>query len=160
MKNVLIVAVLLTIFSFSAGAQKVYNFNDGSWGDPVTERPKSGKFFSGTINDVKFNSASLYQKDGSGSMRVLLDNIDKKGSLEFPDAGKEIIIEMSAGTEGNAMIVSEFKNGKWSKVGEPIAPDTKKKQTYTLQLSEKATQFSISNGSKGGIFVYKVTINK
>ncbi len=158
MKNLLMIAAFIAVFSLSANAQKVYNFNDDSWGEAVTERPESGTFNSGTINGVKFNKTVLFQKDGKGVKRMILDKMSKKGSIEFPEAGKEVIIEASVGTDGNPMIVREMKNGKWSDVGEPILL-TKKQTAYTVKLSEGVTQVCVANGSSSSLYIYKVTIN-
>ena len=159
MKKTVLFTFALAICSILAQAQ-VYNFNDRSWGGAVEERPESGTFTSGTINGVKFENAMMYQKDGKGQMRVVLDRSSLRSSVEFPafDAGKkEVIIEGSVGTEERTCIVEENVNGRWRAVGDPIEM-TKSRETYKVKISDKATQIRIKNGTSSSLYLWRVTI--
>ena len=159
MKKLFLIATILSVFGLSANAQTVYNFNDGSWGDCVDTRLESGAFPTNTINEVKFNKAVMFQKDGKGIKRVLVDKASKKGYLEFnvPAGTKEVIVEASVGTEGNTFILQENVNGKWRAVGEPVVL-SKKAESYTVKISEEATQIRVMNGTSSGMYIYKVTL--
>lgn len=160
MKKIFIISAILTIFCLSANAQqKVYNFNDGSWGTSITERPESGTYTSSTVNDVKLNSSVLYQKDGKGSTRVIMDKKSTQSSIEFPPFTNmtSVIVDASVGTEGRTMVVEQKVNNKWQAIGEPIEL-TKQKTAYSFELSPKATQFRILNPTTSTLTVFKVTI--
>lgn len=160
MKKLLFLTMLLFAFGMTVQAQeKVYNFNDGSWGQPATERPESGTYTSSTVNGVKLTSAQLYQKDGKGAIRVILDKKSTKSSLEFPEFSdkKSVIIEASVGTEGKTVVVEEKIGKKWTAIGEPIEL-TKQKAAYSFTLSADATQIRISNPSSSALYIYKVSI--
>jgi len=159
MKKTVLFTFALAVCSILAQAQ-VYDFNDGSWGKAVEERPESGTFTSGVINDVKFNNAMMFQKEGKGQTRVILDKSSLKSLVEFPafEAGKkEVIIEGAVGTEERTCIVEENVNGKWKTVGDPIEM-TKSKETYKVKISEKATQIRIKNGTSSSLYLWTVTI--
>jgi len=160
MKKLLLITAMLTIFGLAVNAQKaVYNFNDGTWGTPVADRPESGSFTSTTVNDVKFNNAIIYQKDGKGSSRVILDKRSTKASIEFPafSDAKEVIVEASVGTEGRTLVIEEKVGNKWIPIKEPVEL-TKQKAAYSFPLSEKATQIRVLNPTSSSLYIYKVTI--
>ncbi|NDW09665.1 hypothetical protein [Dysgonomonas sp. 520] len=160
MKKLLFVISALFIFGLSGYAQKtVYNFNDKSWGEPVTERPEAGSFTSTIVKDVKFNHAQLFQKEGKGTIRVILDKKSTKSNIEFPEFenAKEVIIEASTGSEGKTMSVEQKVLNKWVEVGEPTIL-TKQKAFYSFSLDEDATQIRISNPTTSALYIYKVTI--
>lgn len=160
MKKIFLLIVLFAAFGLTMNAQQiVYDFNDKTWGDPVTERPASGSFTSTTVNDVKLNNAQVYQKDGKGTIRVILDKKSTKPSIEFPAFAdkKEAIIEASVGTEERTMLVEEKVGKKWVAIGEPLVL-TKQKAIYSFKLSEGATQVRISNPTSAALYIYKVTI--
>lgn len=160
MKRLFLLSAIIMLLGVTANAQQiVYNFNDGSWGEPVTDRPVSGSYTNSTVNEVIFTKAMLYQKEGKGQSRILIDKSSQKGAIEFPEfaAGKkEVIIDASVGTEGKTIILEEKKNGKWVSLGETEL--TKSKATYTLKISDKATQIRIKNATSSSVSVYKVTI--
>lgn len=160
MKKLFLLSAIITLFTLTANAQQVvYNFNDGTWGEPATDRPESKSFTSSTVNGVILTSAMLYQKDGKGQTRVLIDKSAEKGGIEFPEfaAGKkEVTIDASVGTDGKTIILEEKINGKWKNLGETEL--TKSKATYTIKISDKATQIRIKNATSSSVSVYKVTI--
>ena len=161
MKKTVLSVVALFVFVLFVQAQIIYNFSDGTWGKAIEERPESGSTYtSGTINDVKFVNAMMYQKDGKGQTRVIFDKSSNKSCVEFPtfDAGKkEVIIDGAVGTEEKTCIVEENVNGKWKAVGDPIEM-TKSKETYNVKISEKATQIRIKNATSSSLYLWKVTI--
>ena len=159
MKKILFITAILVAFGVSVSAQGVYDFNDGSWGDFVTERPESGSYTTTTVNDVKFDNAMLYQKDGKGSKRVLVDKSSKKSNIEFPafTSAKEVVITGSTGTEGRTLVVEQKKGNKWVAIGEPVEL-TKQKAEDKVEIPEGVTQIRISNGSSSSLTIYKVII--
>jgi len=159
MKKILFITAILVTFVVSVNAQTVYDFNDGSWGEPATERPESGSYTTTTLNDVKFDNAMLYQKDGKGSKRILVDKSSNKSNIEFPAfaSAKEVVIIGSTGTDGRTMVVEQKKGNKWVAVGAPVVL-TKQKAEYKVEIPEGVTQIRISNGSSSSLTIYKVTI--
>lgn len=160
MKKLLSIFLFLALFCFAANAQQVvYNFNDGSWGEPATERPESGTYSSSNVNGVKFNNAVLFQKDGKGTTRIILDKRSTKSNIEFPEFSdaKSVIIEASVGTEEKTMGLEQKVNNKWVSVGEPVTL-TKQKASYSFTLSEDAKQIRITNPTTSALYIYKVTI--
>lgn len=160
MKKLFILSALISVFCFAMQAQqKVYDFNDGTWGEVLTERPESGSFTSSTVNDVKFNNAIIFQKEGKGAKRVIVDKKSLKGSIEFPEFSnaKEVLIEASVGTDGKTFVLEEKVNGKWKAVGSPIEL-TKQKTVSSHKLSDGATQVRILNDTSSALIVYRVTI--
>lgn len=158
-KGIFLTLLIAVVVAFAAQAQ-VYNFNDKTWGEAVEERPESGTYTTSTINDVKLNNAMLYQKDGKGQMRIILDKSSMKSYVEFPafEAGKkEVIVEASVGTEEKTFIVEQKVKNKWSAVGEPIEA-TKSKATYKVKISEEATQIRIKNATSSSLYLWTVTI--
>lgn len=160
MKKLLSIFLFIALFSFALNAQQVvYNFNDGSWGEPATERPESGTYSSSNINGVKLSNAVLYQKDGKGTTRIILDKRSTKSNIEFPEFSdaKSVIIEASVGTEDKTLGLEQKVNNKWVSVGEPVTL-TKQKASYSFTLSEDAKQIRIVNPTTSALYIYKVTI--
>ncbi|GHT76925.1 hypothetical protein FACS189463_2880 [Bacteroidia bacterium] len=153
---------IIALLAVSAQAQSkiVYDFNDGSWGEAVEERPESGTFGNQVINEVKFNQAVVYQKDGKGKTRVILDKASLKSQVEFPafeEGKKEVLLDVSVGTEEKTFILEEKVNNKWSAAGSLVVA-TKEKTTYTLNISEEATQIRIKNATSSSLYLWKVII--
>jgi len=162
MKRILLIALLLSAFGALLSAQQItYNFNDGSWGDPATDRPESGSYSSNSINSVKFNNAVLYQKDGKGTTRVMLDKRSTKSNIELPEfeegSKKDVIIDASVGTDAKTMSVEQKIGNKWVEIGEPTVL-TKQKASYSFTLSDKAKQIRILNPTTSALYIYKVII--
>jgi len=159
MKKLLFIAALFIAFGLSLNAQTTYNFNDGSWGEAVTDRPESGSYTTTTVNNVTFNNAVLYQKDGKGQKRVLIDKSATKSNIEFPafTEAKQVVIEASVGTEGRTLVVEQKKGNKWVVVGEPVVL-TKQKGEYTVALPESVTQIRIANNTSSTVTIFKVAI--
>ncbi|MDR1584691.1 MAG: hypothetical protein LBS07_00750 [Prevotellaceae bacterium] len=160
MKKTIFLTVTALIVAAMAQAQLVYDFNDGSWGEAVNERPESGTFTSTTTNGVKFNNAMLFQKEGKGQKRIILDKSSLKSSVEFPEfepGKKEVILDAAAGTEGKTFILEVKTGGKWSAAGDPVEL-SKSKASYTAGIPEKATQIRIKNATTSALYIWKVTI--
>lgn len=159
MKKTILFTAIALFFAVAMQAQIVYDFNDGTWGEAVEERPESGSFTSGTINDVKFNNAMLFHKDGKGQMRIILDKSSMKSYVEFPEfeAGKkEVILDASVGTEGKTFILEEKVGNKWNAIESEEL--TKSKATYKIKISAKATQIRIKNATSSSLYLWKITI--
>lgn len=161
MKKLFILSALLTVFCFAMKAQViVFDFNDDTWGAAVPERSESGSFPSATINDVKFDNAQLYQRNGKGVKRVLVDKKATGAYLEFPvfkGAKKEVVVDAATGADNKSMVVEQKIDNKWEPIGTPPALN-KVKETYTFPVSGKATQVRIVNPTSSTLSIYKVTI--
>lgn len=162
MKKLFYITFLALLLTSALNAQQVitYNFNDGTWGTPITERPESGTYTSSSANEVKFNSAVLYQKEGKGTIRVILDKSSTKSNLEFPEFNgnkKDVVIEASAGTDGKTLSLEQKTGNKWVAVSEPVVL-TKQKASYSFTLSDGAKQIRILNPTTSALYIYKVII--
>jgi len=160
MKRIFFISLLFSAIALVVNAQQItYNFNDNSWGDPITQRLESGSYPTSVVNDVRLNSSYLYQKDGKGTKRVILDKRSTKSSIEFPvfTDKQDVVIEASTGTDGKTLIIEEKIGNKWVAVGEPTVL-TKQKASYSFKLSDKATQIRISNPTTSALYIYKVII--
>lgn len=161
MKRILSITLTLMFFTCVLNAQQViFNFNDGLWGDAITERLESGSYPSSDINNVKLNSTYLYQKDGKGTMRMVLDKRSTKSNIEFPEfeaSKKEVIVDASVGTDGKTLVLEQKVENKWVPVGDPVVL-TKQKASYSFSLSEGATQIRITNPTTSALYIYKVVI--
>lgn len=160
MKKTILFTAMVLLFAVVAQAQIVYDFNDGTWGEAVEDRPESGTFTSNTINDVKFNNAMLFFKDGKGQKRIILDKSSLQSYVEFPafeKGKKEVILDAAVGTEGKTLILEQKVNNKWSAAGAPVEL-TKSKAAYKVKISEDATQIRIKNATSSSLYLWKVRI--
>lgn len=161
MKKLFLTTIIFAFFGLLVNAQQVtYDFNDGSWGDAATERPGSGTFSSSDINGVKLNSAVVFQKDGKGTTRIIMDKRSTKSNIEFPEfvgSKKDVIIDASVGTDGMTMNLEQKVDNKWLAVGEATVL-TKQKASYSFTISDKAKQIRVVNPTNSAVYIYKVII--
>ncbi len=139
------------------------DFNDGTWGTPLSANPASGQYPTSTINGFKLNNAALI----TGSVtcpggdkhtnRILLDKDTKGGALEFPslkDVG-EVEIHAATGSPDMSFRLEEYISGNWTVID--TYKTIKGDSIYTIVLDRNAeTKLRIANNTGSGLYIYKI----
>jgi acetyl esterase/lipase len=140
----------------------VTDFNDGTWGDVVAERPESGDYPTFEANDFwiysgVLNKSSLTCVQGGKHFNwIVLDKDKEMGRIDFPeltDVG-EIEIHAATGSDEKSFEVLVKEGRKWESLG--IFATTKKEQVYIVPVNKESARLRIRNNTSSSLNIYQI----
>ena len=138
------------------------DFNDGTWGNVVAERPESGDYPTFEANDFWIYSGVLNKSSqtcvlgGKHINRIVLDKDKEMGRIDFPemtDVG-EIEIHAATGSDGKSFEVLVKEGHRWKSLG--IFPTTKKEQVYIVPVNKESARLRIRNNTSSSLNIYQI----
>ncbi len=139
----------------------ISNFNDGTWGEVVSERPESGDYPTFEANDFWITSGVVYKssltwQDGKLYNRIVLDKDSEMGRIDGPewdDVG-EIEILAATGSDAKSFEVLVKEGRKWESLG--IFPTSKEVQVYTIPVNKEHARLRIRNNTSSSLNIYQI----
>ncbi len=140
----------------------VTNFNDGTWGEVVSERPESGDYptfeangfwiYSGVLN----KSSLTCVQGGKHYNRIVLDKDSEMGRIDFPELSDvgEIEIHAATGSDAKSFEVLIKEGRKWLSLG--IFATTKEEQVYTIPVNKESAKLRIRNNTTSSLNIYQI----
>lgn len=138
------------------------DFNDGTWGEAVSDRPESGDYPSFEANGFWIYSGLLNKSSlsciqgGKHYNRIVLDKDSETGRIDFPeltDVG-EIEIHAATGSEGKSFEILLKEGRKWESLG--IFTTTKEEQVYTIPVNKQSAKLRLRNNTSSSLTIYQI----
>lgn len=140
----------------------VTNFADGTWGEAISDKPKSGEFPTAEVNGfwiysgILSTGSSTCPLGGKHQNRIILDKDQVQGRIDFPeltDVG-ELEIHAATGSDGMSFEVLERVGRKWESLG--VFSTTKKEQIYTIPIHKESARLRIRNNTSSSLMIYQI----